>query len=99
MEDLKRSHVFKNLPRSPIAAIMLAKLLNENSKEIRKHDGAVREILGTDAGSMGRRKRSQSQKEYQALDNVLMNLAQSMLDDERLFLSEEETLDAFRSYL
>ena len=34
IEDLKKSALFKELPRSPIAAILLAQLLNENAKEL-----------------------------------------------------------------
>jgi predicted NACHT family NTPase len=34
IEDLKKSQLFREMPRSPIAAILLAKLINENPKDI-----------------------------------------------------------------
>ena len=34
IEDLKKSSLFKELPKSPIAVILLAKLINENSEDI-----------------------------------------------------------------
>ena len=100
LEDLKKSALFRNLPRSPMSAILLARLLNENQQEIPSN---ITELYAKYSelilGRWDEKKGLQSQKEYQALDNVLMRLARYMIDDQRLFISVAEVKTTFRDYL
>ena len=100
LEDLKKSALFRDLPRSPMLAILLARLLNENQQEIPSN---MTELYAKYSelilGRWDERKGLQSQKEYQALDNILMRLARQMIDDERLFISVDEVKATFKNYL
>ena len=100
LEDLKKSALFRDLPRSPMLAILLARLLNESQQEIPSN---MTELYAKYSelilGRWDERKGLQSQKEYQALDNILMGLARQMIDDQRLFISVDEVKAAFKDYL
>ncbi|MYJ94963.1 MAG: hypothetical protein F4053_05030, partial [Proteobacteria bacterium] len=100
LEDLKKSALFRSLPRSPLSAILLARLLNENQHEIPSN---MTELYAKYSelilGRWDERKGLQSQKEYQALDNILMRLARQMIDDQRPFISIAEVKAVFTNYL
>lgn len=100
LEDLKRSPLFRNLPRSPMSAILLARLLNENQQEIPSN---ITELYSKYSelilGRWDEKKGLQSQKEYQALDAILMRLSRQMIDDQRPFISTIEVKDVFKNYL
>ena len=100
LEDLKKSALFRDLPSSPISAILLARLLNENQQEIPSN---MTELYAKYSelilGRWDEKKGLQPQKEYQALDNILMRLARQMIDDQRLFISVDEVKAVFKDYL
>lgn len=100
LEDLKKSHLFRNMPRSPMSAILLARLLNENQQDIPSN---MTELYAKYSelilGRWDERKGLQSQKEYQALDNILMRLARQMIDSGRLLVPVVEAKDVFKKYL
>lgn len=100
LEDLKRSPLFRNLPKSPMSAILLARLLNENQQEIPSN---ITELYAQYSelilGRWDEKKGLQSQKEYQALDAILMRLSRQMIEDERPFLSIIEAKAVFKEYL
>ena len=100
LEDLKKSALFRNLPRSPMSAILLARLLNESQQEIPSN---MTELYAKYSelilGRWDEKKGLQPQKEYQALDNILMRLARQMIDDQRLFISVDEVQAVFKDYL
>jgi len=100
IEDLKRSPLFRELPKSPISAILLAKLLNENSKDIPSnmtelYSKYTEYVLGRWDIDKG----LQSQKEYQALDNIMSELSRYLIDNELTALSIEEVKISFNAYL
>ena len=100
IEDLKKSSLFKNLPRSPISAILLARLLDENSQDIPSNMTELySKYMEQTLGRWDIEKGLQSQKEYQALDQLMMALARQMIDDQRSFLSVSEAKQAFAQYL
>ena len=100
LEDLKKSALFRDLPRSPMLAILLARLLNESQQEIPSNMTELyAKYLELILGRWDEKKGLQSQKEYQALDNILMRLARQMIDDQRLFISVDEVKAAFKDYL
>ena len=88
LEDLKRSPLFRNLPKSPMSAILLARLLNENQQEVPSN---IAELYSKYSelilGRWDEKKGLQSQKEYQALDAILMRLSRQMIEDQRAFIS------------
>lgn len=100
IEDLKRSQLFKELPHSPIAAILLAKLINENPKEL---PSSMTELYAQYTEiSLGRweiEKGLQTLKEYQALEHVLIQMARHLLQNEIGYLSLDEATRIVESYL
>lgn len=100
IEDLKKSQLFKELPKSPIAAIFLASLIKENSQDLPSNlTELYTKYIELMLGRWDIAKGLQSQKEYQALDNILMNLAVYLLTNELLSISLDDFKNIFESYL
>jgi energy-coupling factor transporter ATP-binding protein EcfA2 len=100
VEDLKKSQLFRELPKSPIAAILLAQLLNENSEDLPSNlTELYAKYMELVLGRWDVEKGLQSQKEYEALDNILMRLSRYILDNELPGVSIEETKQMFQAYL
>lgn len=100
IEDLKKSTLLHELPRTPLAAILLAKIINENSKDLPSnipelYSKCVELMLGRWEIDKG----LESHKEYETLDNVLQTLAKYLLDNELPYISIEEAKSFFRDYL
>jgi energy-coupling factor transporter ATP-binding protein EcfA2 len=99
-EDLKKSHLFKELPKSPIAAILLANLLQEHTKEIPSNMTELyAKYLELVLGRWDIDKGMQTQKEYEALDNVLMRLSTFVIDNELHFVAIDEAKRIVAEYL
>jgi energy-coupling factor transporter ATP-binding protein EcfA2 len=101
IEDLKKSPLFRELPRSPIAAILLAKLLNENSEELPSN---LTELYSKYSELMlGRwdvkKGLHQSGKEYETLNNVVMQLARYSIENEIDIFSVSDAKNILNSYL
>ncbi|MFT6655694.1 MAG: hypothetical protein ACJAWI_002468 [Marinomonas primoryensis] len=79
-KDLNKSHLLKVLPRTPISAILLAKVLNESTQEI---PSTMTELydkyIELSLGRWDMKKGLQSQQEYDVIHNTSMNLAEFML--------------------
>ncbi|KJS08035.1 MAG: hypothetical protein VR73_06965 [Gammaproteobacteria bacterium BRH_c0] len=100
LEDLKDSELFKILPKTPIAAIILAKLISEGVEELPMN---LTELYAKYCEiSLGRwdiQKGLMTQKEYEALDAISCKIAEYMLENELPSLSPEEAKSFFRDYL
>ncbi len=100
IEDLKKSSLFKQLPKNPIAAILLAKLLNDNSKDLPSN---ITELYNKYTElALGRwdvEKGLESQKEYEASDNILMIIAKYFIDNDLRSISSHEAKEMFKDYL
>jgi hypothetical protein len=100
IEDLKKSALFKELPRSPISVILLANILNENPKDLPSSlTELYKKYVEWGLGRWDISKGLQSQKEYEALNSILMNLAKYMLDADVASLSTSEVKEIFTKYL
>jgi hypothetical protein len=100
-EDLKRSQIFRDLPKSPIAAILLAGLLKQNAAHelpstLPELYSKYFEIV---LGRWEENKGLQSQKEYDILDAVLIQIATYIIENELPKISIEEARQFFRDYL
>lgn len=100
VEDLKKSPLFRELPRSPIAAIILAQLLQEKQEDLPSN---VTELYSKYTELMlGRwdvEKGLQSMKEYEALSTISMHIAQYMVTNEIKSLALDEARAMFDDYL
>ncbi len=99
-DDISRSQVFRMLPQNPISAILLARLINDNSADLPSN---LTELYAKYTElSLGRwdiNKGIKSEKEYEAVQNILMNIAEFMLDNNVPKLSLTEAREKFRDYL
>jgi NACHT domain len=100
IEDLKKSQLFGELPRSPISVILLANIINENSHDL---PSSLTELYSKYVEqSLGRwdmKKGLQSQKEYDALDSIMMNFATFILESDSSMISVDEAKRIFNDYL
>lgn len=100
LEDLKKSELFKVLPKTPIAAIILAKLISEGSEELPMN---LTELYSKYCElSLGRwdvDKGLKTQKQFEALDVIVSKIAEYMLNNELPSLSKVEAKQIFKDYL
>jgi hypothetical protein len=100
IEDIKKSHLFKQLPQSPIAAILLANLINENSKELPSnltelYSKYCELMLGRWDVSKG----LQSDKEYEAAKSIIINISKYFIENDLEYLAIDEAKNYFDEYL
>jgi hypothetical protein len=99
-KDLEKSNLFKVLPKTPISAILLAKLLQENIHEI---PSTMTELYGKYMelvmGRWDMGKGLQSQTEYEVLQNVTVLLAEYVLDNSLDVFSVAEAREMFAAYI
>lgn len=98
--DLRHSPLFKVLPRTPISAILLAKLLNEDAKEIPStmtelYSKYTELVLGRWDISKG----LQSQKEYEVIENSAIEIAKFVITNNLTQISLSETKGFFSDYI
>jgi len=99
-EDLKNASLFKSLPKTPIAAIILAKLINEGSEDIPAN---LTELYAQYSElSLGRWDADRglaALKEFEVLDSIIPILASDLLVNNKQSLLKEEVLAHFEGYL
>lgn len=100
IEDIKKSSLFKQLPRNPIAAILLSNLLADNERELPSnltelYSKSIELMLGRwdiDKGMF-------TQKEYQATEKICCQLASYVIDNGLNQVSSIEAKNMFKDYL
>ncbi len=97
--DLDKSHLFRVLPKTPISAILLAKLLNENVQEI---PSTMTELyskyMELVLGRWDMDKGLQSQREYDIINNVTINISQFILNNSLIEISLGDAKQIFDEY-
>ena len=100
IEDLKKSSLYKALPRTPIAAILLARLLNENQNDIPSN---LTELYSKFTElALGRWDISKGiihEKEYSAIDNITKKIAVYFIENGLSQISIEEAKGFFSEHL
>ena len=100
VEDLKKSALFKELPHSPIAAILLARLMQENTEDLPSNMTELylkyTELL---LGRWDIDKGLQSQKEYEALDKILTQISTYIIENGLSKISQDEAEEIALKYL
>jgi NACHT domain len=100
VEDLRKSHLFSELPRSPISVILLANIINENPKDL---PSSLTELYSKyvewTLGRWDMKKGLQSQKEYNALEPILMNFAKFVMETDSSMIAIDEAKRMFDDYL
>ncbi len=100
LEDIKNSPLFFNLPQSPIAAILLAKLITENSQDIPSNlTELYSKYTELSLGRWDLNKGLQSQKEYEVIFAIIQEISVYSVDNEFPPISSEEVKGFFVNYL
>lgn len=100
LEDLKRSSLMRQLPKRPIAAILLAKLLDENSKELPSNMTELySKYLELMMGRWDIEKGINSDKEYQVAEKIIMLIAEHYIDNNLISISKQECYSFFHDYI
>lgn len=99
-DDLRRSLLYKMLPRTPIAAVLLTRLLQENSKEVPSNLTELYAKYSELAlGRWDHEKGIQSEKEYETARKVVVEISTFMLNNNIQVISVDEALGFFETYL
>ena len=100
ISEIEKSQLFKVLPKTPISAIILGKLLSKNIQEV---PSTMTELYSKYAeivlGRWDIDKGLQSQTEYEVSYNVTLNIAKYFLDNELDKISIDEAEDMFEDYI
>lgn len=100
LEDLKTSSLYKTLPKTPIAAFLLARLLNENKNNIPANlTELYAKYTELSTGRWDVTKGHENEKVYSIRDAVLQQIARYMIDNELTVISVNEAKDFFTRYL
>lgn len=98
--DIKKSDLLKNLPKTPIAAILLARILKENPRDLpatltELYSQFTEIVLGRWDIDKGLKR----QIEYETQDRCLEDIAKFMIENGLPTISREEALGFFERYL
>jgi len=100
LEDLKSSNLYKTLPKTPIAAFLLAKLLNESENNIPANlTELYAKYTELSTGRWDVAKGQENEKVYSVRDAVLQQISRYMIDNELTIISVNEAKGFFMSYL
>jgi hypothetical protein len=98
-EDLQKSDLFQQLPQSPIAAALLSRLIAQNSSDLPSnltelYAKSIENLLGRWDISKG----GCTEKEYRDAEQVAMDLADFMLSNRLIYMSENEARQRIASW-
>ncbi len=100
IEDLKKSPLLKELPRSPIITILIAKLIDNNSKELPSNMTELfSKYLELVLGRWDIGKGLESQKEFEASDRIIMKLAEYFIDNKITYITKDTLYSMISEYL
>jgi hypothetical protein len=99
VKELDKSPLFRVLPKTPISAILLAKLLNNNIQEIPSTMTELyNKYMELSLGRWDMEKGLQSQQEYDVISNVTILLAQFIIDNSLIDISLGDAKSIFDNY-
>ncbi len=100
LTDIKDSDLFKQLPRNPISAILLAQIVNDNSEDLPSNITDVyTRFTQLMLGLWDVDKGLQSQKEYEAAKSIITDIAEYFVEHDLPYLGSDEARGFFENYL
>lgn len=100
IEDLKRSDLYRSLPQTPIAAILLARLLNENQHHVPSNlTELYAKYTELALGRWDIDKDLNTTKVYSACSAITKNIARHFIDYDLSAISIQEARQFFSDYL
>lgn len=98
-EDLRRSQLFKQLPKSPIAAGLFSNLLAQNHQEVPQSlTELYAKSLDLMLGRWEQKKYLATEKQFQTAELVAEQLAEFFIDNQLVYISEVEAIEHVRRY-
>lgn len=98
-QDLSRSSLMRAIPRTPMAAILLARVLNANAKEIPQTCPELySKYVELALGRWDINKGLMTEREYPVVVTVLSKVAKYMLDNEIQQMSVNEVIQMLEDY-
>jgi hypothetical protein len=98
--DLKSSDLYRELPRSPISAILLGKVLSQNANDIPSNlTELYSKYLEYAMGRWDQKKGLRTEREYKTLSNILIRLSSYFFENALTEISEDECKDFFKSHV
>lgn len=99
-EDLKKSLLFKEIQKSPIGIILLARLLKENNLDLPQNlTELYSKYTELVLGRWDIDKGIQTQKEYEVAEVFIMNLGVYSMENELTWINIDEALHFLQNYL
>lgn len=99
-EDLKKSDLFKQLPQNPISAVLLAHLINENSRELPSNITDIyTRYLELTLGKWDIEKGLLSLKEYEMASRIVPRFAKYFIENDLSHISISEGREIFDNYI
>ena len=99
-EDIRKSNLFRQLPQSPIAAILLSRIIRENPRDLPSNltelYAKATELM---LGRWDMEKELANQIEYEVAETVCGKIARYMIDNGLLEIAEGEVTEFFDDYL
>lgn len=100
LEDLKRSDLFKVLPKTPIAAIILARLISEGNQDLPSNlTELYSKFCEISLGRWDIDKGLKTQKQFDALDALVIKISEYMYENSLEYMSKSEGKQIFHDYL
>jgi len=100
LEDIKRSKLFRDLPKSPIATILLAKILREEPKDLPSTlPELYNQFIEICVGRWEQQLSLKNQMEYKALDAILQSIAVFLMESGAPHLNTLEAKQFYTNYL
>lgn len=98
-EDLQKSDLFKQLPQSPIAAVLLSRLIAQNTNDLpanltELYAKSIENILGRWDIAKG----GCTEKEYRDAEQVSMDLSEFLVSNRLIYMSEDEARQRITSW-
>ncbi len=99
-EDLKKSSLFKNIPRNPITAILLANIINQCPQELPSNlTELYSKYMEIVVGRWDEKKGLATSTEYEAAHRILRQIAVYMLDNGLQEIATSELSGHIQTYL
>lgn len=99
-EDIGKSNLFKVIPRTPISAFLLTRLIQENRTELPSNlTELYSKYMELSLGRWDWEKGLQSEKEYEAARKIVIEISAYFMDNNLPCISYDEMLGFFKSYL
>lgn len=100
LRDLDKSHLIKVLPRTPISAILLARLLKEEVREIPSTmTDLYAKYMELTLGRWDLEKGVNTQIEYHVIFNVSIDIAKLLIDNSIVVIAISDARKIFNDYL